>query len=244
MPWVNIFNYTNDFRMDVLAFSASLFLPLGSIFAFMFVGIIEEYMKHVVVVKADRGWFRSIDDAIEFSIIAALGFAFIENILYFHTIWQFQGGEVLAVSFVFRSIFSTFAHVLFSGIYGYFYGMAYFADPLWSEKQRKERHPVIQFFHDRFHFKKNRVYAVEKHAEGLFLAVFLHAAFNIMLELNLTFFMIPFLILGYTTLDFLFQKKENLKQLGKLTGVHDHHLHQRLWRKTSFVKFFKRISKA
>ncbi len=131
-PEINIFNYTNAYQADIFAFTPYLYLPLGSLLAFTFVGVIEEYMKHLVVKKADQGFFRNIDDAIEFSIIAALGFSFVENILYFYYIWVYQGLDILLVSFVFRSIFSTFAHILFSGIYGYFYGIAYFADPIWS----------------------------------------------------------------------------------------------------------------
>ncbi len=218
LPQANIFNYTDQMHVDVLAFTPLLYLPVGSLFAFMFVGVIEEYMKHWVVVKADRGFFRNIDDAIEFSIIAALGFAFIENTLYFYYIWSYQGTEVFLVSFVFRSIFSTFAHILFSGIYGYFYGMAYFADPVWSEEQRKKRHPIMNLFHAVLHMKQNRIFALEKRSEGLMLAVTLHAIFNIMLEMGLTSFMVPFLVIGYTYLDHLFKEKENLKEWGYLVG--------------------------
>ncbi len=218
LPQINIFNYTNNFQADVFQFTPYLYLPLGTLFAFMFVGVIEEYMKHIVVKKADQGHFRNIDDAIEFSIISALGFAFVENILYFYYIWMYQGFDVLMISFVFRTIFSTFAHILFSGIYGYFYGIAYFADPIWSEEVRKSRHPFFNFLHTIFHFKRNRIFATEKVTEGLVIAVVLHGLFNIMLEMNLTFFMIPFLVFGYSFLDYLFKRKENLKAYGHLVG--------------------------
>ena len=232
LPQINIFNYTNSINMDVFHFTPAIFLPLGTIFAFMFVGIIEEVMKHLVVEKTDRGFFRNIDDAIEFSIMAALGFAFIENILYFYYIWQSQGHEVLMVSFVFRGVFSTFAHILFSGIYGYFYGMAYFSEPLWSEEQRKKRHKVVDWFHTVLHMKRNRVFAVEKISEGLVIAVALHAVFNILLEMNMTFFMVPFLVIGYSYLDHLFKKKENLKEWGYLVGEKSEaHVHHLLWKK-------------
>lgn len=226
-PHINIFNYTNDFQTDVFHFTPYLYLPIGTLFAFMFVGVIEEYMKHLVVKKTDEGFFRNIDDAIEFSILAALGFAFVENVLYFYFIWSYQGFQILLVSFIFRSIFSTFAHILFSGIYGYFYGIAYFADPIWSEEVRKKRHPLVNAIHAVFHFKRNRVFATEKVTEGLVLAVCLHAVFNIMLEMNLTFFMIPFLVFGYSFLDYLFKRKENLKAYGYLKGeASAAHLHQ------------------
>ena len=223
IPEANIFNYTSTMQTDIIGF-ASLTLPLGSVLAFMFVGVIEEYMKHIVVVKADRGFFRNIDDAIEFSIIAALGFAFLENILYFFYIWQYQDTQIVLISFVFRSIFSTFAHILFSGVYGYFYGLAYFADPVWAEEQRKKRHPLIDFLYSTFHFKKNRTFAAEKISEGLICAVALHAMFNIFLEMGVTVFMVPFLFFGYSFLDYLFKKKENLKKYGYITGEYDEKL--------------------
>lgn len=229
LPQINVFNYTNNFQADLFNFTPYLYLPLGTLLAFMFVGVIEEYMKHLVVRRADRGFFRNIDDAIEFSIIAALGFAFIENILYFYYIWTYQGVEILMVSFVFRAIFSTFAHILFSGIFGYYYGVAYFAEPIWSEEVRKGRHPFYKFFHKIMHFKSDRVFAREKITEGLVIAVVLHGAFNIMLEMNLTFFMIPFLVFGYSFLDYLFKQKENLKAYGYLVGEESSaHVHKSL----------------
>jgi RsiW-degrading membrane proteinase PrsW (M82 family) len=230
LPGLNIFSHTNELRFDVFNFTDYLFLPLGTVFAFLFVGVIEEWMKMWVVRHTDRGFFRNIDDAIEFSIISALGFAFIENILYFYFIWQLQGVEILFVSFIFRSIFSTFAHILFSGVFGYFYGVAYFADPIWSEEQRKSRHPFVNLIHTVLHMKKNRIFAIEKMSEGLVMAVILHAAFNILLELNLTFFMVPFLVVGYSYLDHLFKEKENLKAYGYLVGENSPaHMHHVVW---------------
>lgn len=232
IPGLNINNYLDSLQVNLLAFAPAFYLPLGTVLLFMFVGVIEEYMKHLVVKKVDQGFFRNIDDAIEFSIISALGFAFIENSLYLYYIWEYQGLNVLLVSFVFRAIFSTFAHVLFSGVYGYFYGIAYFADPIWSEEVRRSRYPLVNAIHAIFHFKRNRIFATEKVTEGLVLAIVLHAGFNILLEMNQTFFMVPFLVFGYGLLDQLFKRKENLKAYGYLTGDYSEgHFHNRLWRK-------------
>jgi RsiW-degrading membrane proteinase PrsW (M82 family) len=231
-PGLNINVYTDTLQANLLSFSSALYLPLGKVVMFMFVGVIEEYMKHLVVKKADQGFFRNIDDAIEFSIISALGFAFIENSLYLYYIWEYQGLDVMLVSFVFRAIFSTFAHILFSGVYGYFYGIAYFADPIWSEQVRAKRYPIVNLIHTIFHFKRNRVFATEKITEGLVLAIALHASFDILLEMNQTFFMVPFLVMGYGLLDELFKRKENLKAYGYLTGDYSEgHIHDRLWRR-------------
>lgn len=217
-PQINVFAYTEELQTNVLSLTPALTLTLGTLLAFLFVGFIEEIMKNFAVRKADQGFFRNVDDAIEFSILAALGFSFLENILYFYTIWKFQGSDTLLISFVFRGVFSTFAHVRFSGIYGYFYGLAYFAEPVWSEEQRKKRHPWISAFHRLVHSKDSQVFAREKLTEGLLLAATLHALFNILLELQLTFFMVPFLVIGYAVLTYLFKKKENLKEYGCLLG--------------------------
>ncbi len=231
LPEINVFTYADHLKTDIFQFTPYLYLPIGSVLGFAFVGVIEEYMKHIVVVKGDHGFFRNVDDAIEFSIIAALGFAFFENALYFYYIWTYQGHEVLLASFAFRGIFSTFAHILFSGIYGYYYGIAYFAEPIWAEEQRQKRGPVKRFFQRIIHFKSQRMFAVEKQTEGLIWAVSLHALFNILLEMNLTFFLVPFLAIGYSQLDRLFKQKENLKMYGYLVGENSAaHLHQRFWR--------------
>ncbi len=215
-PELNIFLYTDRLDQDILGFSHLVYLPLGVIAAFMFVGVIEEYMKNIVVRIADRKYLRHIDDAIEFCIIAALGFAFIENIMYFFYIWSYQGFESLFLSFVFRSIFSTFAHIFFSGIYGYYFGIAFFAKPILQKEIRENRHPVLQWLHRVVHLKSSALFHEEKLLEGLLFAVLLHAGFNVFLEMGWTFIIVPYLVFGYSILSNLFKKKENHKQYNRL----------------------------
>jgi RsiW-degrading membrane proteinase PrsW (M82 family) len=147
---------------------------------FMFVGLTEEYAKHWVVKVADDKdkSFRRIADGIELSIIAALGFAFIEHIVYFVQIYTQEGFSGLIVPFIFRSIFTTLAHVCFSGIYGYYYG--------------------------RSHFLKSKVKKDLMVTRGLISAMVLHAIFNFVLEINLTFLIIPLLVseLGFILYEF------------------------------------------
>ncbi len=216
-PNLNIFIYTDQFKEDLLGFSSIAYVPVGVVLAFMFVGVLEEYMKNIVVRISDRNHLRQIDDAIEFCIIAALGFAFIENIMYFFYIWSYQGFESLFLSFVFRSIFSTFAHIFFSGIYGYYYGIAHFAGPILQEEMRENRHPILKAFHKVFHLRAaTRIFREEKILEGLVLAVLLHAFFNIFLEIGWTFVIVPYLFVGYSLLSYLFKKKENHKVYKRL----------------------------
>lgn len=211
-PHLNVFAYTDNMKTDILGFSDFAYLPIGVVFAFMFVGVLEEYMKNVVVRVTDKNQLRTIDDAIEFCIIAALGFAFVENIMYFFYIWTFQGFDQLFVSFIFRTIFSTFAHLLFSGVYGYYYGVAHFSDAIWQEEMRRNRHPFLKVFHRVIHLKSETLFKEEKMMEGLVFAILLHAGFNIFLELGWTFMIVPYLVGGYALLSYLFDRKGNRKR--------------------------------
>lgn len=215
-PDINFFLYTNTLQEHSVGFGEFIAIPLSVIAAFMIVGILEEYMKHWVVKITDGRRFCEIDDALEYSIMAALGFAFVENIMYFVFIWITQGVETLFVSFVFRSIFSTFAHILFSGIYGYYYGIAVFASPIFQENIRNSRFFLTNLLHKIIGIRRQKIFKREKITEGLLFAVILHAFFNVMLEMNWVFMMVPFLILGYIMLDYLFKKKEDHKAYGLL----------------------------
>ncbi|MBI2464204.1 PrsW family intramembrane metalloprotease [Candidatus Peregrinibacteria bacterium] len=152
-PNLDAFRYINTTFSTNIIDLKFVTLPLSVTLSFMLVGIFEEYLKNLVVRIVDRGRFQTIDDAIEYSIIAALGFAYIENILYFTNIWDTQGTESFIISVVFRSIFSTFAHILFSGIYGYYYGMAYFCNPIFQEEIRKKRFILLRVLHRISHFR-------------------------------------------------------------------------------------------
>ena len=69
------------------------------------------------------------------------------------------------------------------------------------------------------HLKSETVFKEEMMMEGLFLAVFLHAIFNICLEMGWVFMMVPFLVVGYAVLNHLFKKKEDQKNYGHLLDL-------------------------
>ncbi|EKD63306.1 MAG: hypothetical protein ACD_51C00299G0009 [uncultured bacterium] len=218
LPGLNLFTYFDRFGQNTLGFTGLLYLPVSTLLSFLLVGVIEEYAKHLAVKTADSGKFKNVDDSIEYSIIAALGFSFVENVMYFFYIWQYQGIDTLYLSFIFRAIFSTFAHVLFSGVYGYYYGLAYFAEPIYQDEIRKNRHPAINFLHKILNLKSETIFADEKIAQGLMYAVILHAFFNVMLELDITYVIVPFLIWGYSGLSYLFAKKKSQVEFGNVVG--------------------------
>jgi len=216
-PWMNAFAFADRFSNDMVGFSNIIVIPLSVIITFMIVGIIEELMKMFSVkIADDSDDIQDIDDAIELFIIAALGFSFVENVLYFYSIWMTNGAEHLFVPFLFRSAFSTFAHLVFSGVFGYYYGIAHFADPILQEEIKKDRKHWTVLLHKIFNFRKEKLFHEEKLLEGLIISVALHALFNIFLEMGFTFMIVPFLTIGYIVLNYLLHKKENHKAYGKL----------------------------
>ncbi len=222
-PWLNAFRIAERFEGTDIIFSSLLILPASVVVTFMIVGIIEELMKlfSVKIVNDER--FDSIDDSMEFFIIAALGFSFMENILYFYNIWFTQGASDLLIPFLFRSSFSTFAHILFSGVLGYYYGVAHFAKPILQEEIKANRNHWTVWLHKIFALRKEKLFHQEKLFEGLIIAISLHAIFNIFLEINLSFLIVPFLLVGYQYLNHLFKTKNAHKDYKKLYTYRRNH---------------------
>lgn len=180
----------------------------------LWVGLYEEVTKNWIVRIINRKYFRNIDDAIQFSIIVALGFAFLENILYLYdnicqpnvNLMSNLGffGEVkllltkpaeycLAGStgsqfwfyFAFRAIGSTFLHVFASGIFGYYYGLSQFATPLLQDRLAKNGKIFFStWVHRIIHLKTQTVFRDEKIVEGVLLATLLHGSFNFMMGMS------------------------------------------------------------
>jgi RsiW-degrading membrane proteinase PrsW (M82 family) len=170
---------------------------------------LEEFVKHLIVRFVDDNRLKSIDDAIEYSILVGLGFAFAENVFYFFNAWH--SGAFIQV-FIFRSILSVFAHVFFSGVFGYYYGLAHFATPLYHEEVHKQRNVIVRSIHKIFHMKGSVFFHEEKMMQGLLLASILHSIFNYLLQLNKILYIVPFLFFGYFILSYLFDKKEDHKE--------------------------------
>jgi len=215
-PWINAFLYTNTFRDDVIGFANVSIIPLDVLATFMLVGLIEEVTKFTAVKIIHHKKIHSITDAIEFFIIVALGFSFAENIIYFYNIMQVRGADSIFLPFIFRSLFSTFAHVMFSGVLGYYYGLACFADPVMKESYNREKWPLIRKIATFLHLDKIKIFHDEKITQGLLIAISLHALFNIFLEMNWTFLIIPFLTGGFILLSYLFENKRVVKSYAEI----------------------------
>ncbi len=214
----------------------------------MMIGAVEEFAKHLVLRFSDENKFRNVSDAIEFSILVALGFAFLENIIYFvDRIWltpctntkeiaegvclldkttgqyRYQVG-VLLIPFLFRSIFSTMAHVISSGIFGYFYGVAHFAKDEVREYAKRPDNihtKIMVFLHRVLHVKSHTILHEEKLLEGALLAMLFHGAFDFVLDnevnhlvsehfnFNSIALVVPMIFIGAGYLFYLFKRPDN-----------------------------------
>lgn len=99
-------------------------LPFGQFLCAVIVApIVEEMAKYYVVRKAvySNPAFNEPMDGIIYAAAAALGFAFIENVIYFY---QASQQDILLAVFVMRSGLSTPGHVLWSSVWGAALGLA------------------------------------------------------------------------------------------------------------------------
>lgn len=200
---------------------------LAVVIVSLYIGFTEEYAKHFVVKEVDynRKEFDQIIDGIEFTIIAALGFSFVENVRFFVTGASHYGfiSWAFVTLFLMRMFGSTLAHCLFSGLYGYYYGKAKFAACRTHVKHRKRRsfalhkgiklryhrarhHLNIKRFDDEFRDKVEEEAII---AEGLLVAGALHALFNFFLSIGRAFLTVPFLFIEYAIIAYEFSKPEN-----------------------------------
>ena len=192
----------------VVAYFTSLSLP-EKIWFFVIVGMLEEFIKHLVLRFADDEKILSVDDALEYSIIVALGFVFVENILYLDKVLSGDPSTfILSVFILLRSTISVIAHVCFSAVFGYFYGIARFSKEFYREEQKNNQHPFIHRLHQVFHLREETIFHEEKMLEGMLLAMILHAVFNSLLEYEKITIIIPlsFMFLIYVLT--LFHRKQ------------------------------------
>lgn len=195
----------------------------------------EEIVKlsaSIMIVSHNKIDFNQIIDGVVYAVSAALGFAFIENIIYFSNFIT-SGGQNLLFVTVFRSLGTMLAHTLFSAIAGLIWAYAYFSKQITPFHKKhllafeiKDfiNHEILSLHIIRENIlkaKPSRRGGHEKKIlvlEGIVLATILHSIFNITTELelfgtNLTFLIVPPLIGGFFYVSYLFTKKLNQKIL-------------------------------
>jgi RsiW-degrading membrane proteinase PrsW (M82 family) len=203
-----LFFVTVGILCGILAYGFSFSLH-EKMWFFIIVGMLEEFIKHLVLRFSDDEKIKSVDDALSYAIIVALGFAFVENVFYFHNFLQTANStpQQVLIFFLLRSTISVMAHVCFSAILGYFYGIARFSEDIYAEESAQKRHPIIHIFHKIFHLRGVVLFREEKMLEGMLLAMITHAFFNFLLEFGKIELLIPFLIILFFLVINLFHRK-------------------------------------
>lgn len=198
--------------------------PLLALFlSFVGVGVIEEFMKFQIMRLINLKFFKSIDDVIELAIVSALGFAFLENIVYFSHNWEQLSVSSFFVFAVMRITIVLMVHILCSAILGYYYGMAFFASPMLKiQYMKKGTHPVLSILKKFLHLKRHHIYHDEMLLIGLVFSMSLHAIYDFVLTIKYNIFNIPLAVPimfiyffgGFYILNKLFQNKRNNLKLG------------------------------
>lgn len=155
------------------------------IFYYFLIGVIEEAAKHFHFLNTGIFWAKNEKSLVLFSIFVALGFAFIENILYFKNLYEAYGvtGELVKTYF-FRSVFSMILHILSSSIIAFSFAK------------------VFLKYNTRLSFHYVKVFFI-----GIAISVFLHAFFDIALSIGLGFVMFIYFIGGYLYVSSIFYKE-------------------------------------
>lgn len=192
---------------------------LNFLILFISVGIVEEIVKQLLIRVLDKRYLliHTINDSIRFSLIGALGFAFAENIFYFYSIYTQLGIQQLLVPYLFRSVFTTSAHLVFSGFFGYYYGIGKFSiniinQSCWIGKKYR----FTSFIGRILGFSRMQAYKELTILKGLIIAILLHAIFNLLLQFNQ---ILPVII--YITFSFAFMMKVLSRKSGELILVTD-----------------------
>ncbi len=183
---------------------------LDLIILFIGVGIIEELVKQSILRFIDRRYLliQTINESIQFSLVSALGFSFIENILYIYNIWTGIGVQQLFIAYLFRSIFTTCAHMIFSGFFGYFYGIAKFSFNIQEQsKWAGKKLYISRFIGKIFNMPKSQALKEQMILKGLFIAICMHAIFDFLLQLNQILPVVIFTVIGFALLINLLRKK-------------------------------------
>lgn len=158
------------------------------IFYYFIIAIIEESAKYFHFLHSSIFSDRSLKELVLYGIFIALGFSFIENILYFINIFFATWfSSTLLTTYFFRSVFSIFLHILCSSIIVYSFAFC-----------------ITKY--QNFIFLKY----IKRFLVALFLAVFLHSFFDIALSLWISFIIFLYFLGGYIYVSSIFYKEEKL----------------------------------
>lgn len=152
------------------------------IFYYIIIWLLEELSKFFSFNYSKNFQIISPKEWVLFAIFTALWFAFLENILYFHTLSQnyWIWKQFLAVYFS-RNLFSVFLHIICSSIFAYFFSLAYL------KRDNTFKYIKLLFF-------------------GFILSVLFHSMFDIFLTFDLTFIIFLYFIWWYFYISSIFYR--------------------------------------
>ena len=217
-----------------LDISSLVFKGFMSVIIFAALEEMAKLSASIFVATRHRLEFNQVIDGVIYAVTAALGFAFVENMIYlteFLATPQETGSLLYVVAF--RGLGTMLAHSLFSALAGLVWAYAYFSKQITPFKKKhllafelKDfiNHEILSLHIIRQNILKahpSRRGGHEKKVlvlEGIVLATFLHILFNLTTTLklfgqNLTFLIVPALMGGFLYVSYLFTKKLNTKIL-------------------------------
>ena len=224
------------FRTFLSTFGAHslLFTGITSVIVFAAMEEMAKLSASIFIVTRHRLYFNQVIDGVVYAVTAALGFAFVENMIYLINFFSNSANvqDILYVT-AFRSFGTMLAHTLFSGLAGLIWAYAYFSKQISPFEQKKLlafevrdfinheilslhiiRHNILKALPSRRGGHEKKVLVLE----GIMLATFLHVIFNLTTTFevfgkNLTFLIVPGIIGGFLYISYLFTKKLNQRIL-------------------------------
>lgn len=181
IPSINIYSLINT-RIEDLLFIALL--------TNIVVGVVEELGKNLIVRITDKRhpeYIQTLNHALKLSVCAGLGFAFAENIFYFFNVWinPYYSVQDLIATFIFRSMVTLCGHMVFSGIFGYYFGIGKFASDMTELSQWQGTGMRLEGWIAKLTGKLPfQVVRGLKNIKGLLIAMTMHACFNASLDMN------------------------------------------------------------
>ena len=184
---------------------------------YLIFAMMEEVFKQWLLRFADKKWLlvKSVNDSIKLSIVAALGFSFAENVYpYFVSLLQSGDIKSLIGAYFFRCLFTSAAHIFFSGIFGYYYGMSKFtSDYRDSEKSQGKKLYITRFICKIFQIPQDQAYREQKIFQGLAIAMGLHAIYNTFLSFNKIIPALIIVLIGFSYLMILLRRSSGTLDL-------------------------------
>ncbi len=186
---------TQEFLTDYAPLESGVQMTFATaLLTFGFVALLEEVSKYWVLTRSARPFLHSIDDAMQLSIVAAIGFAFAENVVnpvYFTAFvrdYLLHGSAPDMGSFLGnvlgRSVLTTMVHVFSTGVMGYFLGLALFAGPYLQERHKQgHAYRLTRWIHNLLRVPEESIFRLNMLTTGMILAIVLHALFNVLVTL-------------------------------------------------------------